>query len=389
MNVGITYAQRVLLICLIIGGQRESFYVDGNESECDFSILVNISRVTQWNNDGITVYDVQFSKGQYARVDYALVNGRKTAIQVCCLEYQCNKFCHLHEDDIELTLGLKVKCVLKTILNINMIASMPFIVVIIGVYFWLPELRNIHGKCLICYLIFLGCKNVITVFDKELIGEGLFHILNIFLVPCMIQWIHVITFDTWQNLKPFRLYENGKLHEGRRLCLYAFYVCSTPFVLLGITFSLQSFDNALNMFYAYFIILSIINVIFFLLIIWNIVHTNQELLVRGEDTRLLDRFIAEKRRLVMYFRIFIITGVIPSFAVFSKFLFKNDILSHGFDMFLSLEPVLLFILLVLKRSTIARISTRWKGTTNSRGPVMSHRNVTSASSSTKTGSSDV
>lgn len=61
---------------------------------------------------------------------------------------------------------------------------------------------------------------------------------------------------------------------------------------------------------------------------------------------------------MLYFRIFILTGIVTSFAVFSKFLFDNDIVSHGLDIFLSLQPVLLFVLLVLKRRTMAKIVSR-------------------------------
>lgn len=116
-----------------------------------------------------------------------------------------------------------------------------------------------------------------------------------------------------------------KLREYKRLCLYALFVCSTPFFLWVIIRSTKSAEHgmffdvfnmnawaerdnihsfvfyssndlAINIFYAYLMTTSIVNVTLFLLTIWNIVHTNQELMTRREDIRFLDRFIAEKRR---------------------------------------------------------------------------------------------
>ena len=118
MSGEVSYAQRVIMIWFIIGGQRESIYVDC--SDC-FPISVNISKVTHSNED-IIFYGVRFPQGHYTGDNKTvLFNGTKIDVQpyarVCCSGYRCDKFCH--EKEIELTFGLKVKCVLKIILDIS------------------------------------------------------------------------------------------------------------------------------------------------------------------------------------------------------------------------------------------------------------------------------
>lgn len=54
--------------------------------------------------------------------------------------------------------------------------------------------------------------------------------------------------------------------------------------------------QALNTIYAYLIALSIVNVFFFLLTVWHIFQTNQEVIDRGENQRYIDRFNVEKQR---------------------------------------------------------------------------------------------
>lgn len=121
MTAKVSYAQRVIMIWFIIGGQFESIYVDCSELECDFSISVNISKATHSNKD-IIFYGVRFPHGHYTEDNkIVLLNGTKIDVQpyakVCCSGYQCDKFCH--ENEIELTFGLKVKCILKIILDIS------------------------------------------------------------------------------------------------------------------------------------------------------------------------------------------------------------------------------------------------------------------------------
>lgn len=116
-----SFAQRVIMIWFIIGSQRESIYVDCSEFECDFPLSMNISKITFANED-IIFYGVRFPQGQYAVDDKDVLLNRlkihmSSSAKVCCSDYQCDRFCH--ENEIELTFGLKVKCILKIILDIS------------------------------------------------------------------------------------------------------------------------------------------------------------------------------------------------------------------------------------------------------------------------------
>lgn len=124
MNSGIAYAQRAIAMCLIITTQGEKEYIECSKWKCDFPISANMSKIKRSPVDySILVHDVEFSYEQFVEVKYVLVNGTKQAIQpytqVCCDNYHCDEFCHLREDEMESTFGLKVKCVSKTILDIS------------------------------------------------------------------------------------------------------------------------------------------------------------------------------------------------------------------------------------------------------------------------------
>lgn len=85
-----------------------------------------------------------------------------------------------------------------------MLISVPFILATILVYLCLPELRNLHGKCLLCYLIGLAIgylfmammqlnrSNFIPHYIRDPIGYLIyFSFMSAFL------WLSVISFDLW------------------------------------------------------------------------------------------------------------------------------------------------------------------------------------------------
>lgn len=119
------------------------------------------------------------------------------------------------------------------LLEIGMLLSVPFIVATFLVYIWyasfhlnvqhkfilflnfvticlhsLPELRNLHGKCLLCYLFGLvigytemalvqlnGANYVEPILCKSLGYTIYFSFLSAFL------WLSVISFDLWWNFR--------------------------------------------------------------------------------------------------------------------------------------------------------------------------------------------
>lgn len=89
-----------------------------------------------------------------------------------------------------------------------MLLSVPFIVATFLVYICLPELRNLHGKCLLCYLfglvigytamalVQLNGANYVDPYICKPVGFLIyFSFISAFL------WLSVISFDLWWNFR--------------------------------------------------------------------------------------------------------------------------------------------------------------------------------------------
>lgn len=90
----------------------------------------------------------------------------------------------------------------------GMLISVPFIAVTIFIYILLPELHNLHGNCLMCYLICLGIGYSFTAWIKldkwnyvaPLLCSSCGYLMYFFLLSAFL-WSHVISFNLWQNLR--------------------------------------------------------------------------------------------------------------------------------------------------------------------------------------------
>lgn len=80
--------------------------------------------------------------------------------------------------------------------------SIPFIFATILVYICLAELRNTHGKCLIFYLICRAVSSMVA--NLYLIQNVDLIFVGFYLLMSSTQWLQVISFDIWWNLRTFR-----------------------------------------------------------------------------------------------------------------------------------------------------------------------------------------
>lgn len=89
-----------------------------------------------------------------------------------------------------------------------MLVSVPFIALTVLAYILLPELHNLHGNCLICYLICLGFGYTLTAkikldgwnYVKPTICITCGQLMYFFLVSAFL-WSNVISYDLWMNLR--------------------------------------------------------------------------------------------------------------------------------------------------------------------------------------------
>lgn len=127
-----------------------------------------------------------------------------------------------------------------------MLFSIPFMVLTIAVYLLIPELRNQHGKSLVCYLLGL------TIGYSLLCCLLLMHDMNPFGLSCKLLgytayfffmsaffWLNVISFDLWHNFRGTR--GINRFQEKKRFLLYSLYSWGLALVFLVFTVLVQEY----------------------------------------------------------------------------------------------------------------------------------------------------
>lgn len=88
-----------------------------------------------------------------------------------------------------------------------MLLSLPFIFATILVYVCIPELRNVHGRCLVCYLtglaigyLVLACVQINgNEFVPENVCKSAGYVIY-FAFSAAFLWLSAISFDLWWTL---------------------------------------------------------------------------------------------------------------------------------------------------------------------------------------------
>lgn len=89
-----------------------------------------------------------------------------------------------------------------------MLASVPFLMVTFLVYVSLPELRNLHGKCLLGYLICMAigysCLGWVKIngenYVEPLLCQSLGYLIYFSFISAFL-WSNVISADLWWNFQ--------------------------------------------------------------------------------------------------------------------------------------------------------------------------------------------
>ncbi|XP_039309702.1 G-protein coupled receptor Mth isoform X2 [Solenopsis invicta] len=118
-----------------------------------------------------------------------------------------------------------------------------FLLMTLLVYAYLPNLQNIHGKTVICYvssiLLSAICSFIINWYDKvgfeqqrKIKCKSLAYI-GFFSFHAVFFWLHVMCFDIWRTFATVRENMNVKDRKNRkRLLLYCLYGWGIPLLLL-------------------------------------------------------------------------------------------------------------------------------------------------------------
>lgn len=121
-----------------------------------------------------------------------------------------------------------------------MIFSLPFLLITFCVYGFIPELRNLHGKSLMCYVfglsvlyISLSVVQLEETFMPETISCVLTgYMINISVLLCFF-WLNVMCYDIWST---FRGGIRGRGGDRKRFIFYCLYAFGVPFILTGLLY---------------------------------------------------------------------------------------------------------------------------------------------------------
>ena len=128
---------------------------------------------------------------------------------------------------------------------VGLITSLPFLVTTFFVYACLQELRNIHGKSLMCYVAGLtgGYISLITInlapFEEKSIGCIIAGYSMYFWFLVSFFWLNVMCFDIWRTFKGVRT----KGSEKKKFIYYSLYGWSGPIVMLGFAIFMDFYDK--------------------------------------------------------------------------------------------------------------------------------------------------
>ncbi|XP_031622142.1 G-protein coupled receptor Mth2-like [Contarinia nasturtii] len=312
--------------------------------------------------------------------------------QKYCLKASLNKETNISTLDLAMCFTNQDKLETRyTILPYGMLLSVPFILATILVYICLPELRNLHGKCLLCYLIglIIGYTAMALVqlngmnYVEPLICKSVGYLIYFSFLSAFL-WLSVISFDLWWNFRT----TSGFLvfSEKMRFTLYMIYAWGlsslltfTVFILdsmpsisesirpgigVGTCFLKKTVASQFVFFYMPLCIICTINIIFFLLTALKIRKVQQDLkkiTSHEESSRHQSKFNHDKDNFTLYLRLFIVMGVTWSMEGISFLISENSDFFLLTDICNTIQGVLIFVLFVLKRRVVRLIKKRWQG----------------------------
>ncbi|XP_045536764.1 G-protein coupled receptor Mth2 isoform X1 [Papilio machaon] len=267
-----------------------------------------------------------------------------------------------------------------------MLISCVFIIATVGVYAWLPELRNMHGRVLMAYLLCLFCgflcmSSLQIMLTVDNISSDTCLILTIiiyYFLESAFFWLNVMSFDIWWTF-------SGKGGMGmskvsKRFCIYSLYAFGVPTILTIILASLEFSGlpphpllpmlrdqgcfifgrSKLLYLYGPMFILFVANIIFFVMTALKIAHIKQQTAVlNSKESAMHDHHRKDKQRLLLYLKLFTVMGINWILEVISALYPDADYIWMFTDAYNLLIGVTIFIIFVCKRKIFHLIKKRF------------------------------
>uniref|UniRef100_A0A6P4EXS7 G-protein coupled receptor Mth n=1 Tax=Drosophila rhopaloa TaxID=1041015 RepID=A0A6P4EXS7_DRORH len=252
----------------------------------------------------------------------------------------------------------------KTGQTIVMITSLFFMALTICAHLLVEQLRNLHGKCIICYLvcIFMGFLFLLLdLWKLSLSFCALAGFMGYFFVMAAFFWLSVISLRTFTKL--CNKFKWLSLDEFAILNTYAWGLAGA---LTGVTYTAQKFVanenwnprvgaghcwiatnewSAMLYFYGPMVLLIAFNITMFTRTAMEIMKSNREM-----------KFFEQKQESHTYFlRLFIVMGMTWSFEIISYFVQNDTLLRRAFlvtDYINWSQGVIIFLLFILRRKIL-------------------------------------
>jgi G protein-coupled receptor Mth (Methuselah protein) len=254
-----------------------------------------------------------------------------------------------------------------------MIVSLPFLLVTFFIYGCIPELRNLHGKCLMCYIIglltfYIGIilvnlnkGNYVELFECKLIG----YLILIGVQLCFF-WLNVMCYDIWSAFKVGMKTHGSDRKRFLGYCLYAFGV---PLMIISLIFLIDSTEfipkdyrpeigifrcyikssKLVESIYVYIPIstILIVNIVLYSITALTIYRVKKETaVIRSGDNQRHAKVESDKDKFMLYLRLFIVMGASWIMESISVLFDQVEYIFYATDFLNCIQGVIIFILFV-------------------------------------------
>uniref|UniRef100_A0A182LY68 G-protein coupled receptors family 2 profile 2 domain-containing protein n=2 Tax=Anopheles culicifacies TaxID=139723 RepID=A0A182LY68_9DIPT len=256
-----------------------------------------------------------------------------------------------------------------------MLLSVPFLLLTLLVYACIPELRNMHGKSLMCYVLGLSVGyTVLSMVQLRVFpGSSLSCVISGYIVyfSFMVSffWLNVMSFDIYWTFKGVT---GVRSSETKKFLFYSLYAWGCPIMLVlsalvadntdilppylrpqfGTTRCLFVENKLIEFLYLYMplLILVFMNVVFFVITALRIYKTQCETsVIRRGDSKRHTKLDNDRDRFGLYLRLFIVMGVTWSLEIISWAVDNNAWIFYVSDVCNCIQGFLIFALFVLKQ----------------------------------------
>ncbi|XP_032570084.1 probable G-protein coupled receptor Mth-like 3 isoform X2 [Drosophila sechellia] len=273
----------------------------------------------------------------------------------------------------------------RTWKTVAIVISMICIVLTISVYLYVKKLRNLHGKCFICYLasLFLGylflLLNVWKYSSHFCVTAGF---MGYFSVIAAFFWLSVISLTLWNSFSGNSGWLNRFLPDNPFLA-YNVYAWGIPLLMTAITYIADQVVDDENLrprvgvgkscwiytgdmtvmiyFYGPMLLLIAFNITMFVLTAFRIMKVKKEAQNFTQQQNTTNRLNSDKQTYTLFLRLFIIMGLSWSLEIVSFLLSKKQAWAKAFmvaDYFNWSQGTIIFVLFVLRPSTLKLLKER-------------------------------